>query len=237
MSIIIITKDFAVSEEEFLDLITNHPSVAKLSAATGCSAHAIKQCVLKYFPNKRKGALGTILELYGKARCNVCKLAKPRSDFGISNKLPSGLCPKCKICSRKSSKKYMDSGDNREKQKLVTKEYYAANKSQFQEYFKEYNITNAEQVAAQKKAWQQSDIGRSKTNATNAKYKASKLKRTPVWAELEQIQEFYMNCPEGYHVDHIIPLQGGKVSGFHVLGNLQYLTASENISKSNSYEV
>jgi len=72
--------------------------------------------------------------------------------------------------------------------------------------------------------------------AKAAKRHAAKLRRTPCWSESEAILEFYKNCPEGYHVDHIIPLQGKTVSGLHVLENLQYLTAKENLSKSNSYE-
>lgn len=64
---------------------------------------------------------------------------------------------------------------------------------------------------------------------------ASKLNRTPPWADLEKIKEFYSNCPEGYHVDHIIPLQGEKISGLHVLENLQYLPAKENLKKGNKW--
>ena len=59
--------------------------------------------------------------------------------------------------------------------------------------------------------------------------------RTPSWSETELIKEFYSKCPKGYHVDHIIPLRGDTVSGLHVLSNLQYLTALENIVKSNKF--
>lgn len=67
--------------------------------------------------------------------------------------------------------------------------------------------------------------------------KALKLDRVPSWADLDKIKEIYNNCPEGMHVDHIVPLQGDLVSGLHVENNLQYLTATENMSKHNKFEV
>jgi hypothetical protein len=70
-----------------------------------------------------------------------------------------------------------------------------------------------------------------------SEYKANKIQRTTPWSELEQIKTFYNNCPDGYHVDHVIPLNGKLVSGLHVLDNLQYLPASENCSKNNKYTV
>jgi hypothetical protein len=66
-------------------------------------------------------------------------------------------------------------------------------------------------------------------------YRANRLKRTPMWADLAKIKEIYDNCPEGYHVDHIIPLNGKTVSGLHVANNLQYLPANINCSKSNKF--
>lgn len=69
-----------------------------------------------------------------------------------------------------------------------------------------------------------------------AKRRAGKLKRTPQWANLERIKEIYDNCPIGYHVDHIVPLQGLYVSGLHVETNLQYLTPEENLRKSNTFQ-
>lgn len=59
--------------------------------------------------------------------------------------------------------------------------------------------------------------------------------RTPKWADTLAIADFYSNCPPGYHVDHIIPLRGKFVSGLNVVDNLQYLTATENRKKNNTY--
>lgn len=72
---------------------------------------------------------------------------------------------------------------------------------------------------------------------SESKRRAKKLQRTPKWANLDKIKEIYKKCPEGYHVDHIIPLQGALVSGLHTEENLQYLTVFENLSKGNTFEV
>ena len=49
-------------------------------------------------------------------------------------------------------------------------------------------------------------------------------------ADKEKIKLFYANCPEGYEVDHILPLSKG---GLHHEDNLQYLTKLENRIKYN----
>jgi hypothetical protein len=67
------------------------------------------------------------------------------------------------------------------------------------------------------------------------KQKAKRLKRIPLWADLNSIKSFYRKSPEGHEVDHIIPLQGKHVSGLHVLNNLQYLPIKDNQIKSNKY--
>jgi hypothetical protein len=53
------------------------------------------------------------------------------------------------------------------------------------------------------------------------------------WTERKEIKLFYLACPEGFHVDHIIPRNGDSISGLHVLNNLQYLPAQENRLKGN----
>lgn len=65
---------------------------------------------------------------------------------------------------------------------------------------------------------------------------------TPPWVDMRAIREIYRNCPDGFHVDHIIPLRGitpdgWKVCGLHVPWNLQYLPAKENRVKSNKVQL
>ncbi len=62
------------------------------------------------------------------------------------------------------------------------------------------------------------------------RYMAKRKNQTPPDENLQALQEFYYNCPEGYEVDHVIPISRG---GFHTLANLQYLTVSDNRKKSN----
>jgi hypothetical protein len=79
------------------------------------------------------------------------------------------------------------------------------------------------------------DLARDYRRFQQSVLRAKKLKRSPNWANVDKIKEFYINCPVGSHVDHIIPLNGELVSGLHVDNNLQYLSAIENIQKSNKF--
>lgn len=86
-----------------------------------------------------------------------------------------------------------------------------------------------------------------KFRAKTAKRRSAILMRTPHWSsELNDliIQEAYALSETRtrmtgvkWHVDHIIPLQGKRVSGFHVGINLQVITAKQNLLKANKYEV
>jgi hypothetical protein len=80
---------------------------------------------------------------------------------------------------------------------------------------------------------EEKDLARKlKGKEVNANYRAKLRDQTPEDADREAILEFYRNCPEGYEVDHIIPISKG---GLHSLENLQYLTVSENRKKSNKW--
>lgn len=71
----------------------------------------------------------------------------------------------------------------------------------------------------------------------NQHYKGERSLRCVKWEDKELLTLFYKNCPEGYHVDHELPLKGELVSGLHVLANLQYITAEENMRKGNRVDL
>jgi len=72
--------------------------------------------------------------------------------------------------------------------------------------------------------------------AKDAKRRAVELQALPSWANLDDIKNVYQEAKYfGYHVDHIIPLQGKLVCGLHVWDNLQLLSERDNKSKGNSY--
>lgn len=93
---------------------------------------------------------------------------------------------------------------------------------------------------------------RQKTNpvgyaVASAKRRAAKVQRTPHWLsedDLWMIEQAYELAALrtkmfgfAWHVDHVIPLFGKKVSGLHTPYNLQVIPGSLNIAKNNRFEV
>lgn len=134
-----------------------------------------------------------------------------------------------------------------EKKKEYDREYNKRNRDRKRENNRRWE--NTEKGKATKQKWRKANRdktrqsvenwrlrNKSRKATTEAKRRCAKLQRTPIWSDLVAITEVYENCPEGYHVDHVIPLQGKTVCGLHVLENLQYLPMIENCRKSNIFE-
>lgn len=76
-------------------------------------------------------------------------------------------------------------------------------------------------------------IKKAKRAETYKRYIARRKFQTPIDEDIKALQQFYINCPKGCEVDHIIPLSKG---GAHSLCNLQYLSKDENRRKSNKLD-
>lgn len=169
-------------------------------------------------------------------KCTRCGKTQPPSEFYNDRQKKDGLSSHCKTCDNARSREYY--AKNSEGVKARVKQYDEENRERKLEYLREYGAKRRKEQPEKEKARhkQYYEDNQYRFRAQCAKYRAAKKRQTPAWADHEAICEFYKNCPEGFHVDHIYPINGKTVSGLHVLKNLQYLPAEENLRKGNKYE-
>jgi 5-methylcytosine-specific restriction endonuclease McrA len=93
-----------------------------------------------------------------------------------------------------------------------------------------YNERHRQKIRQLNSEYEKTERGRQLRKEVNLRRKERFKKACEGLTEEEDclMQDFYDFCPEGYHVDHIIPLAKG---GLHRLNNLQYLTPEENARK------
>jgi hypothetical protein len=159
--------------------------------------------------------------------CKWCNTEKSFDNFYKTKTAKDGLQSHCKDChSKYNSKKYYE---NHEENRKRLSNYYHENHEVEKENRRSHYRNNKS------------------TYLFNYYKREDRLKlATPSWLTNEMLQEIkliYKRRQElsesttiEYHVDHIIPIQGGNVCGLHVPWNLQILTAEENLRKSNKYE-
>lgn len=115
---------------------------------------------------------------------------------------------------------------NPEKSAACKRRVYEKNREKFDLNSKLWRLNNRDRYLAYSKA-------------AAARKRAAKKQAMPKWlteAQVSEIKSIYANCPVGFEVDHIVPIQGKQVVGLHVPWNLQYLPMKLNRSKSNRYE-
>ena len=132
--------------------------------------------------------------------------------------------------------------NNTESEKARMKAWSKKNKEWVKNYNKQYRIDNAEYFKKyDNDYWRQN---KSKVYAKNANRRAKRNMAFVSWANQDAIKDIYIQSQLKtqetgiiHHVDHIIPLINEKVCGLHNEFNLQILTAHENLSKSNKFEI
>lgn len=190
-------------------------------------------------------------------KCKTCGIEKEFTEFHHHKTAKDGRYPHCKSCCREKAvarywkdpeeqrrkrQEYVD--NNREKVRQSAHEYYvriyAERKEEINKKNRESYQRNKEHASEYGKVYRQRT--KAYQTAKTRKRQALVLQRIPKCADLQEIEKFYeearrLTLETGikHEVDHIIPLQGKNVSGFHVEWNLQILTKSENASKRNNF--
>lgn len=174
--------------------------------------------------------------------CSRCKLIKPFSDFSALRRRPCGLACECRACATLA--RQIAYGMNPEERRQKTREWRERDAEKTKISRRASYVKNLEKTKQLTKRWKAENPG--KVLASRNSRRCAELKRCPKWltpedfSYMEGLYTFARYCKlalgEAYHVDHILPLCGKYVSGLHVPSNLQIISASENLRKSNNWK-
>ena len=179
--------------------------------------------------------------------CNKCKLFKLSNNFYANKRMKDGLNTFCISCHKQDNvqRKTKNRQDLlfRDKELKYKKLYRERTLGQRAVYMNEWRLKNKEYVISYGKSYRNSN--KHKINYLCQLRKISLIQRTPKFLnenDLWMIKEAYELASLRtrlfgfqWHVDHIIPLRGISVSGFHTPYNLQVIPAKLNQQKSNFY--
>jgi len=187
--------------------------------------------------------------------CTRCGETKARDLFGRDASKPDGLRSQCKACRAEYQRAYREA--NAVKIAERNRAYYEANAAKVAEYQRAYREANAVKIAERDRAYREANAVKIAernrayyeanphlVNAQTARRRAAQLQRTVAWSDAVAIATLYeiaarvSRCTGiKHHVDHVVPLQGRKVSGLHVPLNLRVVPAPLNLRKNNRFEV
>lgn len=184
--------------------------------------------------------------MISKKICTQCDTEKSVSDFSIDRRNGNPLS-KCILCRRiivAASK-----AKNKDAVLAYNKEWKLKNKEKIKEQTKIWNRDNAVKKAEACKNW--NDLNPEKVRQKYSRFaaknkplirqkcskrRAVSKRATPVWANLDDIKQVYIEAAAfGLVVDHIVPLNSKIVCGLHVWHNLTAITSEENSRKGNRY--
>lgn len=187
--------------------------------------------------------------------CMKCKQEKPIDEFGNQAAKIDGKSIYCKSCHQEIRSDWYNR--NKEKQRELSKNWASNNTERLRELQRIHYAKNNEKYTEKRKRMYEKHREKRIEYARQAKQKnrelhtqyqrlreAKRMRSCPKWANREVMNEIYRKAKEMQkqdgiprHVDHIIPLQHSLVSGLHCEFNLQILTASENSSKKNYFDI
>jgi hypothetical protein len=137
------------------------------------------------------------------------------------------------------SKRLLSTGVCLECSKISCSNFYVENKEYNRIRRNNWRKNNKEHSNKKNIEWKKNN--KHKVNAVNGKRRASKIQRTPSWSNYNDVKMWYevaevlSRSGVKFHVDHVVPLLGKTVSGFHVENNMQVIPSYLNVSKNNQW--
>lgn len=179
--------------------------------------------------------------------CRSCSNATRKRAYAAD---PEKYCRKAKEYAAKNPEKIKERdarryNENRESEIARRRAHRLANHESQKQKRRDRYKTDIEKERKWSKAWKADNKDR--LAFLQRTRHARKLERCPAWLtreDHEDMAKFYVEAKRvtaatgvKHAVDHIVPLQGEKVSGLHVPWNMQVLTSTDNLIKHNNFTV
>lgn len=175
--------------------------------------------------------------------CACCGKLFTTDMFNIDRQKPCGFSSYCKICTKEKNRAYYDKTSIASKRNARRGGLSVSDPNS---YARIWSANNKDKVSASQKRYAENnrDKMRSKGMKRYADQKRASFVSLGLAYDLET-ESFYHFCrtfnsykkskEDKLQVDHIVPINGKKVSGMHVPWNLQVITCRENVKKSNTF--
>lgn len=171
--------------------------------------------------------------------CIACKSPKPFSEYHKDNARKDKLFPKCKQCKRDYDRAWSKTNN---KKNLADKRYRESDlgKATRKRNSKKWcTWSNEKFVECQKRYVSKPEV-KASICARAAVRREIQYRQVKLFGSYDVMRHIYAysaeltaTSGERYEVDHIAPLQGKEVSGFHVPWNMRVVTLKQNRSKGN----
>jgi hypothetical protein len=183
-----------------------------------------------------------------KGRRFVCLCECGVTKINIQHKLKQGERKSCDCAKIDKSLETKSRKENKAKEILSKKLERESKYKDTKEYYRyryKTDLGYRAKILEKSKKWMRDNMP--KALAKKARYRSGKYKATPPWLTEEHHEEIELMYVESrrlsketgikHHVDHIIPLKNDIVCGLHVPWNLRVITATENLTKNNTFEL
>ena len=168
--------------------------------------------------------------------CTKCAEEKDISLFSKSKTHAGGYSTWCKACHKQRR------SETQSKYYAKNAEWKRKNKERVAEYGRAYRQLDDQKEKAAKRTKRWVKANPSHASALWASMKSARKAATPFWADFNIINFLYatrlymqQDTQTDWHVDHVVPIKGKRVSGLHVHFNLRVVPARFNLQKSNKF--